>query len=111
MTYRKKLIEVALPLDAINAESAHEASIYHNHPSTLHPWWARRPLTACRAILFASLVDDPSAHPDLFPTQEAQRRERERLFDVIRQLVQWENSTNQTVLDGARREIACSVAR
>src|SRR5512139_1758132 len=60
MTVRKKLIEVALPLDAINAESAREKSIRHGHPSTLHLWWARRPLAACRAVLFASLVDDPA---------------------------------------------------
>lgn len=74
--YRKKLIEVALPLDAINAESAREKSIRHGHPSTLHLWWARRPLAACRAVLFSQLVDDPSAHPDRFPTEEAQDAER-----------------------------------
>ncbi len=111
MTYRKKLIEVALPLDAINAASAREKSIRHGHPSTLHLWWARRPLAACRAVLFASLVDDPSAYPDLYPTAEAQEVERERLFGVIRELVKWENSANATVLDAARREIARSVAR
>ncbi len=59
--YKKKLIEVALPLEAINKESAREKSIRHGHPSTLHLWWARRPLAACRAVLFASLVDDPSS--------------------------------------------------
>ena len=64
---RKKLIEVALPLDAINKESAREKSIRHGHPSTLHLWWARRPLAACRAVLFAQLVDDPSSHPEKFP--------------------------------------------
>ena len=69
---RKKLIEVALPLDAINARSAREKSIRHGHPSTLHLWWARRPLAACRAVLFAQLVDDPSAHPDQFPDEESQ---------------------------------------
>src|SRR5579883_1014812 len=105
MTYRKKLIEVALPLDAINAESAREKSIRHGHPSTLHLWWARRPLAACRAVIFASLVDDPSAHPDQFPTEEAQEAERQRLFRLIEQLVKWENSTNQTVLEAARAEI------
>lgn len=78
-TYRKKLIEVALSLEAINRESAREKSIRHGHPSTLHLWWARRPLAACRAALFAQLVDDPSAYPDKFPTEEDQKRERERL--------------------------------
>ena len=70
-TYKKKLIEVAIPLEAINAASAREKSIRHGHPSTLHLWWARRPLAACRAVLFAQLVDDPSSHPDKFPTEEA----------------------------------------
>ena len=70
--YKKKLIEVALPLEAINAASAREKSIRHGHPSTLHLWWARRPLAACRAVLFAQLVDDPSAHPDRFPTEADQ---------------------------------------
>ncbi len=100
-TYRKKLIEVALPLDAINAESAREKSIRHGHPSTLHLWWARRPLAACRAVLFASLVDDPGK--DL-PEAEA-KVERERLFRLIEQLVKWENSNNETVLAAAREEI------
>src|SRR5947199_5551375 len=88
---RRKLIEVALPLEAINRESAREKSIRHGHPSTLHLWWARRPLAACRAILFASYVDDPSAHADVFPTEEAQQAERERLFKIIEDLVKWEN--------------------
>lgn len=101
MTYRKKLIEVALPLDAINKESAREKSIRHGHPSTLHLWWARRPLAACRAVLFASLVDDPSN--DL-PEDEA-LAERERLFDIIRELVKWENSSDERVLGMARKEI------
>src|SRR2546423_5471108 len=73
--YRKKLIEVALPLDAINKESAREKSIRHGHPSTLHPWWARRPLVACRAVLFASLVDDPASCLEEFPSEEAQDAE------------------------------------
>ena len=98
MAYRKKLIEVALPLDEINAQSSREKSIRHGHPSTLHLWWARRPLAACRAVLFASLVDDPSN--DL-PEDEA-RVERERLFDIIRELVKWENSSNEEVLGQAR---------
>ena len=103
--WKKKLIEVALPLDAINVESAREKSIRHGHPSTLHLWWARRPLAACRAVLFAQLVDDPSAHPEDFPTEEDQDRERKRLFGIIEELVKWENSTNERVLDAARAEI------
>src|ERR687883_653199 len=94
---RKKLIEVALPLEAINAASAREKSIRHGHPSTLHPWWSRKPLATSRAVLFASLVDDPSARPDAFPTEDAQRRERERLFRIIEQLVLWENTSNHAV--------------
>lgn len=105
MTYKKKLIEVAIPLEAINAASAREKSIRHGHPSTLHLWWARRPLAACRAVLFAQLVDDPSSHPDKFPTHEAQEAERKRLFDIIEELVKWENSTNEEVLEKARAEI------
>ena len=84
MTYPTKLIEVALPLDVINREAAREKSIRHGHPSTLHLWWARRPLAACRAVLFAQLVDDPSAHPDQFPTPEAIETERERLLLTLR---------------------------
>src|ERR671926_423514 len=102
---RKKLIEVALPLAAINAAAAREKSIRHGHPSTLHLWWARRPLAACRAVLFASLVDDPSAHPEQFPTEEDQERERQRLFRIVEELVKWENSNNETVLEAARAEI------
>ncbi len=105
MSYKKKLIEVALPLEAINKESAREKSIRHGHPSTLHLWWARRPLAACRAVLFASLVDDPSSHPEEFPNEEAQRIERERLFKILSELVIWENSTNEEVLEKARQEI------
>lgn len=102
---RRKLIEVALPLEAINRESAREKSIRHGHPSTLHLWWARRPLAACRAILFASLVDDPSSLPEQFPTVVEQEAERQRLFRIIEELVRWENTTNETVLDAARAEI------
>ena len=105
MTYRKKLIEVALPLEAINKASAREKSIRHGHPSTLHLWWARRPLAAARAVIFAQMVDDPSALPDLFPTEKKQQKERERLFKIIQDLVQWENTTNETVLERARAEI------
>ena len=111
LTYRKKLIEVALPLEAINKESAREKSIRHGHPSTLHLWWARRPLAACRAVLFASLVDDPSAWPELFPTEEAQDAERKRLFDLIEELVKWENINNENILLKAQTEIARSIAR
>ena len=104
-TYKKKLIEVSIPLEAINAASAREKSIRHGHPSTLHLWWARRPLAACRAVLFAQLVDDPSSHPDKFPTAEAIDEERKRLFEIIEDLVIWENSTNEAVLERARAEI------
>lgn len=103
--YKKKLIEVAIPLEAINAASAREKSIRHGHPSTLHLWWARRPLAACRAVLFAQLVDDPSSLPEQFPTPEAQEAERKRLFAIIEDLVKWENSTNEEVLERARAEI------
>ena len=109
--YRRKLIEVDLPLDEINAESAREKSIRHGHPSTLHLWWARRPLAACRAVIFASMVDDPSECPDEFRTKEEQDRERERLHDLIRQLVKWENSSDENLIAEARYEIARSVAR
>ena len=102
---KKKLIEVALPLDAINAASKREKSIRHGHPSTLHLWWARRPLAAARAVIFAQMVDDPSANPDLFPTERAQERERQRLFHIIEDLVKWENTTNEEVLQRARDEI------
>jgi putative DNA methylase len=104
-SYKRKLIEVALPLEDINREAAREKSIRHGHPSTLHLWWARRPLAAARAVLFGQLVDDPSAHPDRFPTPEAQQAERERLFAIIRELVKWENSNNEEVLGAARKEI------
>lgn len=143
-TYKKKLIEVAIPLEAINAASAREKSIRHGHPSTLHLWWARRPLAACRAVLFAQLVDDPSGYADKLlddpkiraraeadlavrlkawrerkadaqgnvpdapePTLEdcAADIERKRLFEIIEELVIWENSTNEEVLERARAEI------
>lgn len=143
-TYKKKLIEVAIPLEAINAASAREKSIRHGHPSTLHLWWARRPLAACRAVLFAQLVDDPSGYADTLlddpkirtqaeadlakrlkawgdrkadshgnvpdtpePTLEdcAADIERKRLFQIIEELVKWENSTNEEVLERARAEI------
>lgn len=142
--FKKKLIEVAIPLEAINAASAREKSIRHGHPSTLHLWWARRPLAACRAVLFAQLVDDPSGYTDKLladpkirtkaeadlavrlkawrerkadaqgnvpdtpePTLEdcAADIERKRLFEIIEELVKWENSTNEEVLERARAEI------
>lgn len=101
----KKLIEVALPLEAINAEAAREKSIRHGHPSTLHLWWARRPLAAARAVIWSSLVDDPSAHPELYPTEEAQNTERQRLFGILEKLVKWENSNDPEVLAAAKAEI------
>jgi len=126
---RKKLIEVALPLEAINIESAREKSIRHGHPSTLHLWWSRKPLATTRAILWASLVDDPSSWPDKFPTEEAQNKERQRLFDIlgrieiikdkkgqtkqiVRGLVSWDEikKTNSTVLAEAQKEIARCIA-
>lgn len=142
--HKKKLIEVALPLEAINAASAREKSIRHGHPSTLHLWWARRPLAACRAVLFAQLVDDPSEYVDelledkkirkaaekelterteLWKKRQADPEspaantpkpsledcaadvERKRLFKIIEDLVKWENSTNEAVLERARAEI------
>ncbi len=127
MTYRKKLIEVSMPLEAINQESAREKSIRHGHPSTLHLWWARRPLAACRAVLFASLVDDPSAHPDKFPTEEEQQAERQRLHDligkietvgnkqVVRGLVSWDDIQvdeygTSPIIEAAQKEIARCLA-
>lgn len=101
----KKLIEVALPLEKINSESAREKSIRHGHPSTLHLWWARRPLAAARAVIWSSLVDDPSSHPDQFPTEEDQNKERQRLFSVLEDLVTWENSNNSDVINKAKKEI------
>lgn len=101
----KKLIEVALPLEKINAESAREKSIRHGHPSTLHLWWARRPLAAARAVIWSSLVDDPSSHPEQFPTEEEQNQERQRLFRILEELVVWENSNDQWVLEAAKAEL------
>jgi putative DNA methylase len=104
--YRKKLIEVAMPLDAINKASAREKQPgIGAHPRGLHLWWARRPLVTARAVIFAQLVDDPSARPDRFPTEEDQNRERQRLFRIIEELAKWENTTNETVLQSARDEI------
>ncbi len=105
MPTRKKLIEVALPLEAINKESLRENYIYKGNPSAIHKWWSGKPLAACRAVLFAQLVDDPSSYPDLFPTEELQQCERQRLFNIIERLVVWENSNDEKVLAEARAEI------
>src|SRR5690348_16926752 len=109
----KKLIEVALPLDAINEAAAKEKSIRHGHPSTLHLWWARRPLAAARAVIFAQLVNDPSwkwelEHPGEVPPgnlKASWAASRKRLFKIIEDLVLWENTANETVLEKARAEI------
>lgn len=108
---RKKLIEVAIPLEAINAASAREKSIRHGHPSTLHLWWARRPLAAARAVIFCQMVDDPSAVPEEFPTEREQDQERLRLFALISKLVEWESTTKERVLEMARGEILRSWRR
>ena len=123
MKYNKKLIEVALPLEAINIASAREKSIRHGHPSSLHLWWSRKPLATARAVIFAQMVDDPSEHPDLFPTKKKQEIERLRLMDligrivtkkdaktncveeIIEGLVSWENTTNKIMLKEAENEI------
>ncbi|KLK90847.1 hypothetical protein AA309_23275 [Microvirga vignae] len=117
MTYAikapKKLIEVALPLDAINAEASREKSIRQGHPSTLHLWWARRPLAAARAVIFAQMVNDPSwkwemDHPTEIPPNHLKAswaKSRKRLFGIVEDLVRWENSSNQEVLEKARAEI------
>ncbi len=109
----KKLIEVALPLDAINVAAAKEKSIRHGHPSTLHLWWARRPLAAARAVIFSQLVNDPEdlwrcQNPGKEPNQQIKghwTKARTRLFKLIEELVLWENTTNEEVLGRAREEI------
>ena len=105
MKHRRKLIEVALPLEGINKAAVKEKSIRQGNPSTLHLWWARRPLAVARAVIFAQMVDDPAAHPDIFKTENAQEKERQRLFRIIEDLVKWENTANETVLQKARDEI------
>jgi putative DNA methylase len=106
VTYKKKLIEVALPLDAINSEALQrKQKAPKGWPTSFHKWWAQRPLAAARAVIFAQMVDDPSAHPDLFPTEQKQEKERQRLFAVIEELVKWENTNSDTVLQAARDEI------
>jgi len=105
VVHKRKLIEVALPLEAINRESAREKSIRHGHPSTLHLWWAWRPLAAARAVIFAQLVDDPSAKPEEFPTEELQRAERNRLHAMVERLVVWESARDEKLLAEAHAEI------
>ncbi len=102
---KRKLIEVGIPLKTINEESAREKYVRYGHPSTLHLWWARRPLATARAVLFAQLVDDPSSHPEKFPTDEAVITERKRLHDIIERLVVWENSNDEKLLAQAHQEI------
>ena len=112
ITTRKKLIEVALPLEAINAAAAHEKMPgIGSHPRGLHLWWARRPLAAARAVIFAQMVDDPSSCPELFCTEEAQSLERQRLFGIIEELVKWENTTNERTMAAAREEMRKSWRR
>lgn len=103
---RTKLIEVSVPLEEINRESAREKSIRHGHPSTLHLWWARRPLAAARAMLFAQLVDDPSARPDLYPTEEEQKAARQDLFNLIKKMVPWEATRDERIMREVREKIA-----
>src|SRR5689334_15928721 len=112
MAERRKLIEVALPLEVINRAAAEEKAVPRKgHPATLHLWWARRPLAAARAVLFAQLVDDPASRPDAEAISDPDERsawivaERARLFRLIEDLVKWENSTNEGVLAAARAEI------
>ncbi len=105
--YKKKLIEVALPLESINSASAVEKGnpFLRGHPRNLHQWWARRPQAAARAVIFAQMVDDPSSHPDIFPTEKIQDIERQRLFSLIEELAKWENSADANLLQQARKEI------
>ena len=105
----RKLIEVALPLDKINEAAAREKSIRHGHPSTLHLWWARRPLAAARAVIFAQMVNDPGYQQGggfkYGKNKKEAAEERKRLFRILEELVQWENTTNERVLEEARAEI------
>jgi putative DNA methylase len=105
MSYRKKLIEVALPLVAINKAASTEKSIRYGHPSTLHLWWARRPLAICRAVLFASLIEDPGEDIERFPTPELQNAERDRLFRLIERMVEWKNIHDADLIQEVQAEI------
>ena len=105
MTYKKKLIEFALPLEAISISSAHEKAVKSSHPANLHRWWARRPLVATRAVIWASLVDDPSSNKREFPTTESQIRERKRLLELLERLSKWEATTDKSIFAEARAEI------
>lgn len=106
--YKPKLIEVGLPLEEINKQAVRENFIYRGNPSAVHKWWAQRPLSVCRAVLFAQLVDDPSAHPDTFPTEKAQDAERNRLHNIISRLAIWENMHDEKLLKEAYEEISRS---
>ena len=107
MKYKKKLIEDSLPLESINTAAAHEKGnpFLKGHPRNLHQWWARRPHGAARALLFAQMVDDPSSHQDIFPTEKAQDKERKRLFKIVEQLSKWENSNDKALFESANNEI------
>ena len=110
MEYKKKLIEVALPLESINNACAYEKMPgIGPHPRGIHLWWARRPLAATRAIIWASLVNDPTAYPEKFKTEEEQAIERDRLFHILSELVKWKNSDNKEILDLAKEEIKKSI--
>jgi len=109
--FPRKLIEVALPLDDINCEAAREKSIRHGHPSTLHLWWARRPLAASRAVLFAQMVNDPGYQQGGGFKYGVNNKEAcEKLFDIIRDLVEWKNTDNESVLERARAERAMLIS-
>lgn len=109
---RKKLIEVSIPLEAINKEALRrKQKAPKGYPTAIHKYWAQRPLALCRAVLFAQLVDDPEACKEEFPTVVSQHVERDRLHRLIERLILWENSNNETVLTEARYEIARSIAR
>lgn len=112
MSHKKKLIEVALPLEAINKEALRrKQKAPKGWPTSFHKWWAQRPLASARAVIFAQMVDDPSSYPDLFPTEKAQDKERQRLFRIIEELVQWDNTSNEEVLQKARDAIWSSWRR
>jgi putative DNA methylase len=105
MTFRKKLIEVALPLVAISEGGAREQSIKRGKPTQLHKWFAARPMVTCRAVLWASLIDDPSSHPEKFPTEESQQRERDRLFEILASIANWDLSKDPAVMGRAQAEL------